>query len=510
MKLYSKISIVLVLVIFWKFACFAQNEYNQWIDGFGSGIDFNYEPPQAITFHTGNNYIDVTNSSLCDTNGQLMFYTNGFGIFNRDLQIMENGDSLNIGDYLSYGYDALAIPDGTMIIPFPNDPNKYYIIHTDLNYINVPPYGNLLISTHLFSDVVDISGNNGNGVVIENQKEIVILEDTLINNGVEGVKHGNGRDWWLICHEYGTSRYYRFLIDKDGIHGPYSQDIGMSYNGINAGGGGVFGNMKFNQQGTHFIKNNGDSTVFELYDFDRCSGELSNRKQIKVSDTLYQLEGQSFSPSGRFAYISANHWNYLFQFDLQSADIETSRILIDKYNGFLNPLPVNFYNHALAPDGTIYICSYDGNHSLHVINSPDSAGKKCNFVQNQFVIPNTLYYNAWASGFPNMPNYHLGALEGSACDTTFTALPPINDVAFTQSIYPNPCYKKAQLSITGVNHEVLISIYNTVGNLIYGTTLQPVNGFVHAFINLMDQPAGVYLLKAETDRGEITEKILKE
>ncbi|MBA3647284.1 MAG: T9SS type A sorting domain-containing protein [Chitinophagales bacterium] len=62
-------------------------------------------------------------------------------------------------------------------------------------------------------------------------------------------------------------------------------------------------------------------------------------------------------------------------------------------------------------------------------------------------------------------------------------------------------YQKTQLSITGVNSQTLINIYNTIGNLIYRTTVQPVNGFIHVSIDLHDQPAGVYLLKAKTDRG---------
>lgn len=140
---------------------------------------------------------------------------------------MQNGDSLNIGDYLSYGYDALAVPDGAVIIPVPGDPGKYYVFHINEDYVDDLPFTNLLITTKLYCDEVDMSFDNGKGGVINGKKDVLILSDTLVNNGIEAVKHGNGKDWWLLCHKYGSNRYYTFLVDETGIHGPYTQDIGM-------------------------------------------------------------------------------------------------------------------------------------------------------------------------------------------------------------------------------------------------------------------------------------------
>ncbi|MBA3647719.1 MAG: T9SS type A sorting domain-containing protein [Chitinophagales bacterium] len=492
-KLITTLGFILIRGI-----CLAQKEGNQWISFEGSGLDFNNDSTIAVEFPS-DMPIWRCNASICDKDGKLMFYTNGLNIYNRDFQLMKNGKNLNLGNFSFWN----PIHDGAVIIPFVGDSNKFYLFHTDLDNIEIGGTPDLT-TMNLYYDVIDMKLYGGKGGVISDQKELILFSDTLTDSGIQAVKHGNGRDWWLLCHEYGNNNYYRFLIDNTGIHGPYSQNIGMIYTGFNATG--YFCNAKFSQAGNQFIKNNHDSTVFELYSFNRCSGELSNRKQIRVSDSLYQLEGLSFSPSGRYAYLSANHWQYLFQFDLQADDIQASRVLIGVYNDSLNPLITDFYDHQLGPDGKIYICNYDGNASLHVINDPDSAGLKCNFVQNGI----TLYpHTYWGSGFPNLPNYHLGPLEGSECDTTFTSLPGVKDVAFTHSIYPNPCFQTTQLTITGVK-EVSISIYSAMGVLIYNPTVQPMNGFVHVFINLQDQTAGVYLLKAKTDRGEVTEKILKE
>ena len=197
----------------------------------------------------------------------------------------------------------------------------------------------------------------------------------------------------------------------------------------------------------------------------------------------------------------------MFQFDLTAPDIAASKVLIGVYDGTLNPFETWFYKHALGPDDKIYICNYDGNASLHVINDPDSAGKACNFVQNQLQLDSGTY---WGGGIINEPNYQLGSLIGSVCDTAIITTASINETALTHGVYPNPCTGEFQLSITGVNSKTEVVIYNEMGEMIEQTTWQPANGFIHGFFNLQNEPAGVYLLKTHTNRGNFTEKILKE
>jgi hypothetical protein len=481
----------------------AQKEGNIWVSGELAGINFNSD--EALPFKQPY-YNDIwrTNASICDSNGKLLFYTNGFRVFNRNYKIMPNGDDLNIGDYISFGYNELPIPNGAVIIPIPGSSTRYYVFQSDLDWIYDTITNGAFFPEKLQYSIVDMSLDNGKGDVDNDFKNIVILSDTLAQVGMEAVKNADDNGLWLICHEFNSNRYYRFLIDQHGIHGPFSQNIGLPLSEINAI---LFSEFRFSQDGSMAMQVNHDSTLFELYDFDRCTGELGNRRQIKVSDSAYNIEGESFSPNGRFAYFSANHWQYLFQFDLQSENIEQSKVLIAKYDGTLNPFQTNFYDHAIGPDGKIYICNYGYNSSLHVINSPDSQGLKCNFVQNQLQLDSGTY---WGAGFPNLPNYQLSPLVGSTCDTLITYSPPIDQASFTYGVYPNPCNGKFQLSITGINNEVPVAIYNTMGELIYQTTLHEQNGFIHGFFNLQNEPAGIYLLKAETNRGEITAKIVKQ
>jgi Secretion system C-terminal sorting domain len=95
------------------------------------------------------------------------------------------------------------------------------------------------------------------------------------------------------------------------------------------------------------------------------------------------------------------------------------------------------------------------------------------------------------------------------CDTVITSVQNENP-RISYQLYPNPCAGKFQLSITGVTGKTEVVIYSEMGEVIKQATLQPINGFIYGFFNLQSEPAGVYLLKAHTDRGNFTEKILKE
>ena len=67
----------------------------------------------------------------------------------------------------------------------------------------------------------------------------------------------------------------------------------------------------------------------------------------------------------------------------------------------------------LAPNGKIYITvpSTRSRH-LHMIDQPDSLGVACNVIQRGLELP---YYH-WFN-MPSFPNYRLGPLAGSPCDT---------------------------------------------------------------------------------------------
>lgn len=66
----------------------------------------------------------------------------------------------------------------------------------------------------------------------------------------------------------------------------------------------------------------------------------------------------------------------------------------------------------LAANGKIYISSGNGVIDMHYINYPDSGGMSCDVQQHALHLP--CYY---VIGNVNHPNYYLGAVSGSVCDS---------------------------------------------------------------------------------------------
>jgi hypothetical protein len=146
-------------------------------------------------------------------------------------------------------------------------------------------------------------------------------------------------------------------------------------------------------------------------------------------DSGYYFGGACFSPNGRFLYIGATV--YVFQYDTWAADIVASVDTVAVYNGSMNPFGSYFITMQMGPDGKIYESCGNGEKVYHVIERPDEKGDSCLFRQSYIQLP------TFSGGVPNFPNYRLGALAGSPCDT----LTSINEQAAqeqTIKVFPNP------------------------------------------------------------------------
>ncbi|MEM8584169.1 MAG: PKD domain-containing protein [Bacteroidota bacterium] len=122
--------------------------------------------------------------------------------------------------------------------------------------------------------------------------------------------------------------------------------------------------------------------------------------------------GVAVSPSSQYLYVS--DFDYIYQYDLWADDIFSTIDTVAIYDGYLewNLFHSRFYLAQLAPDGKIYVNSPSGVKKLTVIEYPDRPGLACDVRQHSIQLPN---YNA--TTLANHPNYRLGPIDGSPCDT---------------------------------------------------------------------------------------------
>lgn len=339
----------------------------------------------------------ITALSMADVSGNLIFYTNGIDIENADWQPMANGSGIH-----SPVLGGLTISQGALALPYPGRPNQYALLHVRRAYIP-PPIATVGVLELKYS-LIDMAQNGGLGAVIE--KNNTLLADTLQFGKLTAVQHANGRDWWLLVAEAWSNRFYRILFDPGGFHVQTSQSIGdVLLPGV--------GQAVFSPDGSKYVVYDtyqaGFPDAVDVYDFDRCSGRLSNHRRFSTTTNLL-AGGVSISPNSRFLYVHTTL--QVSQFDLQATDIAASRIDVANYDGFESPFPTHFFAGRLAPDGKIYLCTSNGTDVLHVIHRPDEAGTDCAVEQHGIRIPT---YNA--SSMNNLAGYRLGPLDGSACDT---------------------------------------------------------------------------------------------
>ena len=416
---------VLVVLSLCAFSMNAQDKNDfTWILGYNSNFPELFFGGDYIDFQSGNptiNYFDIPFDMdnpviMSDSAGNLQYYSSGCNVINREHQIMENGDDLSPGFYhdiycdeADWGYLSYR---GILSLPVPGHPGEYVLFH-NRQYENND-------SIDLLCTLINMNENNGLGKVTEKN---VLLRYGRMSLTFQAVRHGNGRDWWVVIPEEDADIYHFYLLDPEGIHGPFTQQISASWIP------GQYYNLMcaFSPDGSRFVRLGGDKpTAFRLYDFDRCTGTLSNPVTVSVPDTIMYAASACFSPNSRYLYFT-NEVYRLYQYDTEASDISASAQLIGEYDGFLTVynLAAGPHSMTLAPDNRIYLSSGNSANVLHTIHNPDQSGTACDFRLHDILLPAHILFF-----LPNNPFFRLYNMEGGPCDT-LGMKPPI--VAFWRS-----------------------------------------------------------------------------
>lgn len=135
-------------------AASSQNKNNHWQLG---PLDFNFST-NPNTISTIGGISDSSNygyATISDDNGNLLFYTDGIKVWNKNHQVMQNGANLGTGSYVN---------QRAIIVPHPGNSNIYYIFRqeNEMCLCNALSYG------HYVYSMVDFSSNSLGSVVVIN------------------------------------------------------------------------------------------------------------------------------------------------------------------------------------------------------------------------------------------------------------------------------------------------------------------------------------------------------
>jgi gliding motility-associated-like protein len=354
--------LVCISLAFFSYAdTYAQKEANVWHFGFGYSLDFN---SGSAVQTSGSAMVTSTGStSICDSLGNLLFYTNGGGrvpgsngvdqghIWNKNNGVMYDMQGLEGGGSNS--------KQTSVIIPAPGEPNVYYLFTVEEtgHYIDATPA--ILAAQpngrgfRYFK--IDMSLNGGLGAVT--QANVPLYDFSC--EGLCAIRHANEKDYWILVNQ-DTTGIGVYKVTSAGITLSNISPNNASYN-------------SFIKASPHSITAQKCNVYFEggVLDFDLTTGVLSNLQSVG-----FAVSSVEFSPNGNYLYtcqllpIGLGLYRYdMLASNTTGQSLESTRVLI-------SPLTFAFFMQ-LAPDGKIYFIRDQssqglGPFSLCTIDCPNS------------------------------------------------------------------------------------------------------------------------------------------
>jgi len=318
-----------------------------WSLGDSVGLNFKGEIPQ--NWNSGM-FADEGCTTMSDDDGNLMFYSNGVTVWNKDHQPMPNGSNL-LGNR--------SASQGVVAVPYPGSKTKYILFTNDAiewTFLNGLRY-----------NIIDMSLDGGRGDIVPGQKNIWLA--ALSSEMIAAVQNDNEKDYWLITHEAFGNRFLVYEINSNGINTtPIS---------INAGPVITLatGAMKVSPNRKRLAITCNANGVRELLvmNFNPANGQLTSPISISNNPNI-QIYGAEFSPDNSKVYFTT--LSEVYQVDLS---LGSQQAVLNSKTLIANATSNRILGMQRSVDGNIYIASgFFG--KLHKIEHPNVPGAGCGFI----------------------------------------------------------------------------------------------------------------------------------
>ena len=471
-----------ILTILIPLICHGQKQGNVWFFGDHAGLNFNNNPPTPLL--TGQTYMCCSRgwnegcSSISDSSGSLLFYTNGVKIWNRNQQVMPHGDSL-MGNPSS--------TQSSLIVPQPGSSEYFYVFTTDAqenNFQNGLRYSKVDICLDGgFGDVLTGQGAGGS------QKNIQLIDTTT--EKLACIQHANGTDYWIVVHKFLSDAFYSFQLSSTGVSPAIISHTGL----IDSNGVGQM-NASPNGLKIGYAVPSGGNGFTLLADFDPLTGVVSNAQSLVIHGTEYAV---SFSPDNSKLYFStAGHGN-VYQYNLNAGNMVA--IIASRYDFFYGP--DSWRQMQLGPDGKLYL-SRSGKSYVSAIEYPNNLGAAAIYTDSAIYLGGKLT----SFGLPNfIAGYNYSNTFNNCVVTGFNETSKTPDDILSQNI-PNPAsdFTRIDYKLPDGSKGGEIIMYDLLGKEINRYNL--VVSANSITISVADIPAGTYYYQLQTSGSSTAGKKL--
>jgi gliding motility-associated-like protein len=368
---------------------FAQYDNTIWFFGTrnaGLRFDLSTSQPQPYTINSPLNG-EGSSVAVHPATGQLLFYTDGNNVYNRNHEPMPNGTGLG-------GCPSSA--QAALIVPIPGAPEKYYVFSNTK--------GSNCATEELRVSIVDMYLEHGLGDIYAGNSGVIVKE--FVNEGMVAIPQPGTPNFWLIGNT-GNSEGSHYVIH-------------ITANGINlasVSNFGYYGNslcMSYHENTCKITISYPEDAKVLLIDFDASNGILSNPQSIPAIERVYDAE---LSPDGTKLYYSSWRSVIIEQYDLLTGQKTTL---------FSAPENINGGGLKKGPDGKIYHILNSGDTFLAVIDRPNMPGAACEYQVDGINLHNFI-------GGLNLPE--MAAVSSSTPNTMISGI--INDYTAVESICGN-------------------------------------------------------------------------
>jgi hypothetical protein len=459
----------LSLLLILSLTVFGQHQTDNWYFGWNAGIDFSSGIPLAVT---GGALVTTEGcSSISDNAGNLLFYTEGVSVWNRNHQVMPNGTGL-LGNVSS--------TQSALVVPKPGSTTEYYIFTVD--EIGGP--------NGFRYSIVDMTLDGGLGDVTV--KNILILNN--VTEKLTAVQQTSSGNYWIAVHEWGTDAFYVYLLTSSGLSAPVVSNTGIVHSNLNIQN--TFGQMKFNPCGNMIAAAMAYLDTVEVFYFDNLTGQVYNPFTLPMGAHVYGLE---FSDNGSKLYVTTYDATLgtLVQFDLTVMQIDS--ILASKTGLTLQE---DLYGMQLGIDGRIYVV-HSWSTFLGVINLPNQDGFNCNWDLFGFNLdPNSTGIMS-SLGLPGFVQSYLKKEFSCALTSINAEVKNSEDI----TIYPNPFHNSATISFSNSlsAKNLRLRVFDSMNRLVREEKIHTQNEYAFYSNGLSN---GIYSVQIMNDEGFLANRRL--
>lgn len=276
-----KYYLLLIMLSFGSNFLFAQHENDNWLFG-NNKWKFDNSSPNGFTHTTNiNPYIRYVSSVISDKNtGSLLFYSDGYKIYNKNGAVMNGGNDLFNTSNVAFNKYGNPSDQSSIIVPLPNSNSIYYVFYINGNRKVDDQGSNSDLTEYNYGlryAIVDMTLDGGLGSVTSKNN---ILFNNSPTNALTSTVASNGSSYWILSANNGNFLSYK--LNANGLNTNPVISPAPNY--------GNFFKISPNSKKLVTRINASPNKGIYLYDFNNVNGIVTNQQNIIYFNNYVQSQ----------------------------------------------------------------------------------------------------------------------------------------------------------------------------------------------------------------------------